>query len=252
MLRRCIQGMSRMDTELQFIIHDNGSNDASTIETINQLEASGITVYRYDTINRPADLNRANESVQKFFSSQRLQPSKYAVTDCDIDMSIARADSIDIYAKLLDLHDDIGCAGPMLRIHNIPKTYPLYNRVMNRHIHQFWSKKPTWMRIDSERIATQECLIDTTFALHRAGEDFRRLKRALRVYEPFEALHLDWYVDSITSENSYCTTSGDRISHWNNYKHFCEHQNDALEHTEYIRVEIGIDGQPREVLERIA
>jgi hypothetical protein len=73
--------------------------------------------------------------------------------------------------------------------------------------------------MDGSPIAYQVAPIDTTFALHRAGEHFRRLKTGLRVYEPYEALHLDWYVCTAPNSDAevYAKTSHPQISHWNNF-----------------------------------
>lgn len=251
MLIRCLKGMAHFDCNLEFIIHDFGSTDAATRNLLDQLESQGIRVYRCAAIHSPDQLDRASQTVEHFFAHCRSMPSHYIVTDCDIDMSIARADVIGIYTGLLDQCEEVQCVGPMLRIFDIPPSYPLYNRVMNRHIRQFWSHSPTWMAVDKEKVAVQRCLIDTTFALHRAGEKFTRLKTALRVYEPYEARHLDWYLTSISTENQYSSTSSSAISHWSNYAHFLDHRHDALAYTEYIRVVDSGGGALREITEKV-
>lgn len=81
----------------------------------------------------------------------------------------------------------------MLTIRDIPIDYPLYNEVLNRHVEQFWHRTPKWATILGQTIGYIEAPIDTTFALHRAGEPFRRLKFGVRVYYPYEAKHLDWH-----------------------------------------------------------
>ncbi|MEI9963373.1 MAG: hypothetical protein WDM92_00285 [Caulobacteraceae bacterium] len=72
--------------------------------------------------------------------------------------------------------------------------------------------------------------------LHRAGEAFRRKKRGLRVYHPYEARHLDWYPGPETSE-AYHRTSSPQISHWNNAEHQGVHAGDPLEAHSYVVVE---------------
>ena len=69
--------------------------------------------------------------------------------------------------------------------------------MMNRHIEQFWHRQPLWAETSFGRVAYLDAPIDTTMAMHRAGEPFFRLKQSLRVYEPYEAQHLDWYLRSI-------------------------------------------------------
>ena len=84
--------------------------------------------------------------------------------------------------------------------------------------------------------------IDTTFALHRAGEPFRRLKRALRVYEPFEALHLDWYCKPDGGE-VFFDSSHPEISPWNNRFEFLRHRDAILNYADYFAVRKTASGE---------
>jgi len=65
------------------------------------------------------------------------------------------------------------------------------------------------------RLAILQAPIDTTFAIHRGGQPFRRLKKGVRVYHPYEARHLDWYIAPEVS-NAYRLASSSNISHWDN------------------------------------
>jgi hypothetical protein len=103
---------------------------------------------------------------------------------------------------------------------------------MNRHIEQFWRHLPTFTETSFGRTAVLAAPVDTTFALHRAGEPFRRLKSGLRVYEPFEALHLDWYYDpSDELTRMYAETANRSVSHWNNPEKFHQYRDAILEYT---------------------
>jgi hypothetical protein len=55
------------------------------------------------------------------------------------------------------------------------------------------------------------------------------------VYEPYEAQHLDWYIDQI-GENIYSTTSSAEISHWNNKVELEINRYVQLEHELYYAV----------------
>lgn len=135
------------------------------------------------------------------------------VTDCDVDLSVTRPDALRIYLELLDVFEDLECVGPMLTIADIPRSYPLFNRVMEKHIAQFWGRQPEWAKVRAGEIAYLRHRIDTTFAVHRAGSTFRRLKEGIRIYHPFEAKHLDWYVGK-QDQSGYRATSSPAISHW--------------------------------------
>ncbi len=234
MLERVIASIRRLNRPTEIIIHDNGSSDATTLAILDKLERTGTRVVRRKAINSADDLNQVNDTVQEFFSNW-AEPSRYIVSDGDIDMTISAPETLDVYDELLNAHRQVQSVGPMLKISDIPRSYPLFNRVINRHVEQFWHKQPEWSGTCFGPVAHILTGIDTTFALQRAGEPFHRLKHALRVYEPYEARHLDWYIDRIGGD-IYSTTSSAAISHWNNTAELEIHQCLQLEHESYYVV----------------
>ena len=119
------------------------------------------------------------------------------------------------------------------------------NRVMNRHIEQFWHKRPEWVAVDGKKVAFISALLDTTFAVHRPGHPFRRLKTGLRVYHPYEARHLDWYPEEGAPDGSvrrghYGESSSVDVSHWGNRSYFSEHASEPPAYEKFIVV----DGNP--------
>lgn len=239
MLKKAITSVQMQSKAVEIIIHDNGSNDPETIDILDKLEAENIKVFRHRPINCADDLNFVNETVEYFFSIW-AEPSRYVVSDCDIDMSISDPLSLDVYDTLLNQFYKVSCVGPMLRIQDIPEEYPLYSHVVNRHIEQFWRRIPHLEITKFGFVAFINARIDTTFALHRAGENFRRLKDGLRIYEPFEALHLDWYKNQIS--DTYTETSNPNISHWNNKKTFNLNKNATIGYSQYYIVKKLPDG----------
>jgi glycosyltransferase involved in cell wall biosynthesis len=233
-LRRVIDSYRRLATPTVIVVHDNGSDDRATLHALDQLDRSGITVVRRGKIGHADQLNEVDRTVRRYFDASR-PPSPYVVTDCDVDLSIADPDALAVYRELLDLKPEAACVGPMLRIRDIPKTYPLYNQAMNRHIEQFWRHAPEWVETSKGRIACLTAKIDTTFALHRAGAPFRRLKPGIRVYEPYEALHLDWY--EAAAQDPYRRSSSPAISHWNNDQQLQDHAGAALAYDRFTYVE---------------
>jgi len=221
-----------MSQPTDIVVHDNGSTDPETLQILDELEGIGVRVFRMSAIISADELNLVDRTVQAYFA-ERAQPVRYVVSDCDVDLSVADPLALQIYDLLLDKLKHVECVGPMLRISDIPSNYPLYNWVMNRHIKLLWSKLPTIERTSMGEVAFQLARIDTTFALHRAGEPFRRLKTGARVYEPFEALHLDWYK---TGDDIYTETSSSLISHWDNKVVRSTYQAEALEYDRYYAV----------------
>jgi glycosyltransferase involved in cell wall biosynthesis len=232
MLHKVIASMRSLSTPLEIVVHDNGSTEPETLSVLHELEQQGIPVVRAKAITHADELNAVDVTVQRYFAGRRA--SRYIVTDCDIDMCVADPKALTIYSQLLDAFPKVECVGPMLRIRDIPRSYPLFNHVMNRHIDQFWHQRPSWVETSVGTIAYLDAPIDTTFALHRAGEPFRRLKRGMRVYEPFEALHLDWYGED--QVDHYTKTSNLEISHWNNLSERNLWRNVALRHDRFYAV----------------
>lgn len=232
MLKKTIAGIRHLSRPTEIIVHDNGSDDPATIKILVELEREAIKVYRYLPIHSPDDLNNVNETIEHYFAKW-AKPVRYVVSDCDIDLSVAEVNALDIYDELLNKYPQIECVGPMLRVRDIPKNYPLFNRVMNLHIEQFWKKKPQLEVTSVGDVAFQSARIDTTFALHRAGDSFRRLKSALRIYEPFEALHLDWYCEQ---EDSLTYITSPEISHWGNQEYSILYKNEELKYANFYAV----------------
>lgn len=213
-LQSAIASVKQQDQQTDIIVHDNGSDDPATMCVLDDLTSKGIKVERCCQIYTADDLNSVNNTVVSFFADW-AEPARYVVSDCDIDIGIASASALRVFDELLNLNRHVESVGPMLRIEDIQQSYPLYAHVMNRHIEQFWHKQPNIIQTTLGAAAIIEGVIDTTFALNRAGEPYRRMKSALRVYEPYEARHLDWYLEDIGTA-PYAATSSPDISHWGN------------------------------------
>ena len=100
------------------------------------------------------------------------------------------------------------------------------------------SPRPSSSATSRGTVAVLPAVVDTTFALHRAGEAFRRLKSGLRVYEPFEARHLDWYLGGEPSAEArgYARSSSPEVSHWNNEVENERHRDVRLDYQAYLVV----------------
>ncbi len=248
-LHRVLQSYQNLNRSVEIIVHDNGSTEPQTLDLLTSLEKKGVTVKRNGPITHAHELNSVSKTIEEYFS-HRSEPSNYVVTDCDVDLSTARVDALDIYEDLLNRFRAVACVGPMLRIHDIPEQYPLYACVLNRHIKAFWNKTPELYKRPQEMVAFQFTTIDTTFALYRAGETFRRLQKAIRVYEPFEARHLDWYPNEETNDD-YKNNSSAEISHWGNSERTVHLAGDELKHSHYTIVRCRKDGTLETVIQSV-
>ncbi len=190
-LRQACESYRRQAWPVRIVIHDNGSDDTGTLSALDEFAAQGLEVVRRGRIASADELNRVDDTVQAF-CRREAYAGPYVVTDCDIDLGEASPDALGLYVELLALYPDVACVGPMLRIADIPRSYRLFQEAMQRHIKQFWRRDPLWVETSRGPVAVLPAPFDTTFAVHRGGQSFRRMKPGLRVYHPCEARHLDW------------------------------------------------------------
>ena len=223
LVENLINSMNHLVTDFDFVVHDNGSDEPETLEILEKLRQKKVKIKRNKKINHADELNLVNNTVTDYFRTTKTTTKYYIVTDCDLDFSEANENAVKIYCGLLNYFKTARCVGPMLTIEDIPKTYPLYNHVMNRHISQFWGKQPTIIKTNLGQVAFQRAVIDTTFAVHHRNEPFRRLKHGLRVYRPYEARHLDWY-----SEDQKDYSVDTNISHWANTRYTSQYWDTEL------------------------
>ena len=238
LVKRLIESMEHLSTEFDFVVHDNGSDDHATLEILEDLrKKKAIKLRKNSKIYTAKQLNQVNQTVQKYFEETKTTAKYYAVTDCDLDFSKTKQNAIAIYAALLNHFKSAQCVGPMLTIEDIPKEYPLYNHVMNRHISQFWRKKPIILNTNLGPVAFQRAVIDTTFAVHRRNDLFRRLKIGLRVYNPYEVKHVDWY-----RYNSHYYPRQTDVSHWGNPEYNARYCSSELKYDTFYVVERSSNG----------
>jgi glycosyltransferase involved in cell wall biosynthesis len=235
MLRRVIASYRRQTVPVEIVVHDNGSTEPATLEALDELERDGVCVSRRAPISSADELNRVNETVSAVFACR--EPGPYIVTDCDVDLA-GSIETIATYLRLLNAFPEAECVGPMLRIDDIRKSYPLFGRVMNLHIRQFWRRRPKMTKVDEQEIAYIRASIDTTFAVHRSTHAFRRLKSGIRVYAPFDGRHLDWYPHELadggeTKRAAYRRSSSSAISHWGNQAYANEFSSERPKYRSY-------------------
>ena len=247
MLRQSVEALRGLRRPPEIVVQDNGSSELLTLQVLADLEQEGVRIFRRSTISDPDELNKVQDTVGEFFADW-AEPTRYVVSDCDIDVSIARPEILEVYDELLNVLGHIDCVAPMLRMHDIPRAYPLYNWVHNRYIPVHWLEKPRLLQGSFGQVAYRELGIDTIFGLHRAGEPFRRHKKAARVYEPYAARHLDWYLESIGND-VYGSTSSKALTHWNNSEEYELHRHDKLQYPRYFDVRVTASGH-LEIIER--
>jgi hypothetical protein len=215
-LRQAMKSYEKgIGTPFEPVICDNGSTFPGMIKHLALLEQGGIRVYRLGQKTRPAELNEIATTIKKHMEGN--DSLYYIVTDCDIALYNARQDILEFYSYLMEKDKYLPVVGPMLEIYNIPNTYPLKQEVIKRHQYQFWNKPGDMVNYQNNQYRIQRALIDTTFGMYRRDFPFQRLRKGIRTYKPYSALHLDWYVDpnNMTEDQRYYAEHcSSRISTW--------------------------------------
>lgn len=200
---------------IEIVIHDNASSYPPFLAYLDELEAQGVHVVRNERRAAHAEmLNGVRATVNAWYREH--DAPYYVVTDPDIELESGPGDIMQFYAHLLQKHPRAQVVGPMLRIDDIPDTYPLKKEVIRRHTDQFWHKRPTPVPWKDAETTLQQAPIDTTFGMYRKGYAFRRLSQGFRTYAPYQARHLDWYLDpdSLTEDQRYYMEHASDVSHW--------------------------------------
>jgi hypothetical protein len=216
----------------EIIIHDNASTYPGLLSLLDRMEQSGVKVYRNRVPAIHADqLNNVSDTIEAWFAANknRALSGYYVVTDPDIALDPLPAtlfrrhcDILQFCGFLLDKFPSIEVAGPMLRIDDLPDYYPLKQSVLSIHNKRFWSKRQTPFHWRGIPTAYQRAPIDTTFGVYRRGFKFKRLCQGVRVYSPFSARHLDWYLDParLTEDQQYYMRNASPVSNWSGTRFF--------------------------------
>jgi len=207
---------------VQFVIHDNGSTYPPLVKFLDQIERrKSAIVFKDQRIIHPRQLNRVNNTVQKYFEVHKK--TNYIVTDCDIFFDSVGKELLDFYMWLLDnylTHEgcEICAVGPMIEIRDIPKHFPLRSQVVKKHRQQFWQTKDRKsVSYKGKEFQITFGFIDTTFAMYRANTQFKRHQWGIRTFEPYMCKHWDWYLHPKRmppGQRYYTKEAAKRITHW--------------------------------------
>ncbi|MBP6818853.1 MAG: hypothetical protein KBC46_06090 [Ferrovibrio sp.] len=214
-LRRGLASFRRLARPLEIVIHDNGSTYQPLLDYYDQLVAEGVRVLRTGKkATQQDDLNSVADTVAAYFADRA--PANYVVTDPDIELDPAGADMLDLYDAILAASAEVDVVGPMLRMDDIPDSYPLKEEVVSRHWHKFWKHRTRRFPWRGGEVKLVKAVVDTTFALYRAGLPFERLRPAFRSYPPYWARHLDWYIDptEMNEDQANYMETASGVSYW--------------------------------------
>lgn len=209
-LKQTIESFKQIKRPYEIVIHDNSSTFPPLIEYLKELnKKEDVTVY----FSKKNSLAAVTETVTDFM--KKSKSDYYVVTDPDIRLLEIDDDILDVYIHLLNKFK-VTVVGPMLQIDDIPDHYPLKKKAIASHTKQFWRKKPSVTKWKGKSIKYQKAPIDTTFGIYRRSFRFKRLNNGIRVYKPYSAQHLDWYIDpkNMEEDQKYYLKSSSEIGHW--------------------------------------
>jgi hypothetical protein len=193
-----------------------GSTYQPLLDYYESLKQQGVDITICERLQGDANaLNSVSAAIERYKIGRTFD--YYAVTDSDISLELAPSYTLDVYTHCLEAFPKSEIVGPMLKITDIPEGYPAREWAWKRHVDQFWHKSPEKFEFRGSDVYYQFAPIDTTFGVLRAKSIYRRLLSGIRVYHPYEALHLDWYITqaNITEDQiNYLKTSNPNIAHW--------------------------------------
>lgn len=214
-LKRSVHSYLNFVDSSDIVILDKGSCYKPLLEYYLELEQAGAKIIYSTPLERKDSLNDIAIEIEKHKHNHDFD--YYIVTDPDISLEATDPDAIALYIYFLEQFPTVDIVGPMLRIIDIPKDYPAREWCWKRHADQFWRKIPETIEWKNKKIHYQYALIDTTFGLVRSTTPYKRLLNGVRVYKPYEALHLDWYLteSNLTEDQRlYMEKSNPNVAHW--------------------------------------
>ena len=213
-LKKCLASLAQITTPYEVILYDSASTYQPCIDFLRAESLKPNTTLVTSAVNNHTLVMNAVEAYLK----SHPQCEYYVLTDPDIELDAVNGDILEFYKFLCERFEYKFPIGPMLRIDDIPDTYPMKKRVIQSHTRQFWHKTPLKVEYNSASYDYQTCRIDTTFQLvsRRMKSQRKFCRPGIRTYAPYAARHLDWYLDptNMSADQVYYSKHASRVAHW--------------------------------------
>lgn len=212
-LERTLVSFQRLEAEHEIVIVSNGTDDLECERLFNDLEFMKRVkkVYRLPACDSMEDVtDNYNHAIRDQYDHGKAG-EWFAVSDCDICFDGTDPGALDAYIELAEVSGT--AVGPHLRVHDVPACYPLRSRVLACESRLLYRSDMDWLR----DIPYSKCQTDTTFHLFPRTRRFNRLHlNPLRVGPPYDAQHLDWYldIDHPTRENELYIPNRLEVGSW--------------------------------------
>lgn len=213
-LERTIKSYEKFETEHELVIVDNGTDSRLCKAKLKRLEIENRSIKQVYHLPACRSMEEATDNFNIAIRDQHEtgKADWFAVTEADICFEGTDPKALDVYVELAkELKTAVG---PHLRVDkNIPTGYALRNRVLACETWMLYQEDFSWF----EKIPYTITQIDTTFHLFPRTRFFKRLHlNPLRVGPPYDAMHLDWYIDFFnpTPENEILIPDGRPMGSW--------------------------------------
>lgn len=193
-LLRTVNSFRRFTTPYELVIVDNGTHHPKAVSLLERI-AKRPDVRKVYTLPRVRDMQGLTDHFNVAIKDQNRMLRKgghhwFAVTDADICWDRTHPGALHQYVRLAKATGH--SVGPHTRVEVFPKGYPLRSRVLATESRLLYKSTMKW----HEGVPYSAWDIDTTFHVFPRERPFRRLKmNTVRVGPPYDAMHLDWYID---------------------------------------------------------
>lgn len=205
---------------LRIVICDNLSSHKKLIEFFKVLRVYYKAQIYINTTNDPFKNTYFNIQTYLHNLPVSARPDYYVITDPDIVLRGENTGAFDFYKSFLDDYPSIRTVGPMLDIHDIPDHYPHKAKVHELH-DPIWDRPQYDYKWKDVSYKFVEYAIDTTFGMYRLEKGYRFRSEspepsACRCLSPFNAQHIDWYLnkEELESDQLLYSQTATKISHW--------------------------------------
>jgi hypothetical protein len=190
-----------ISTPFEIIIHDQGTTYQPTLDWV---KTCGFKYYKSENSG-----NAVGNSIKEWYKTN--DSPFYVVTDPDIALVDTNKDILEVFMEFLKVFD-VPVVGCSLDRSDIPDYYPLKQKVLDSHHRQFGVQRTG----SYNNLSYIEAFIDTTFAMYRSDFEFKKHNKGIRVLKPYEAKHLDWYINpnNLTADQIYYMKTTNERGHW--------------------------------------
>ncbi|MFC1775867.1 hypothetical protein ACFL3I_00825 [Pseudomonadota bacterium] len=177
-LKQIISGVRAQNRAIDIIIHYERLGDSRVEQQLSRLCDEGVTVCLAQSASGEFETSSVDQTIRNYFQDW-AEPSRFMVTEGNIDFSLLQPDFIDVCDALLDRFPEPGYVGPFVRPTGATEQTPIQNNNDN--------SITVWLDQHHEvRVTNVHAVLPV--AIYRAGSVFSKKNDGLQVVAPY-AIH---------------------------------------------------------------